>query len=76
MAEITKKMELNNVQKNITELFTVILINVGAWFAPVEATLKVLVLISTLIFTIVQTVNVIIVIRKRRADARNKTDKS
>lgn len=61
---------MRDVVKHITELFAVILINVGAWFAPLEAALKILVLISTLIFTIVQTVNVIIVIRKRRADAR------
>jgi len=66
---------MRDVVKHITELFAVILINVGAFYTPLEAVLKLLVLFFTIIFTVVQTINILISIKKKREDAkRHKTD--
>lgn len=56
--------------KHITETLAVIMINIFAWLAPVEAALKILVLISTLIYTVLQIISVYLSIKKRRNDLK------
>lgn len=62
--------------KNIAETLMVIMINIGAWVAPLEDILKILALMATLVFTLLQIAIVYKRLKGHMKDARNKTDKS
>jgi len=61
---------MKDVIKHITETLAVIMINIFAWLAPIEAALKILVLLSTLIYTVLQIYFVYVSILKRRSDIK------
>lgn len=61
---------MKDVVKHITETIAVITINVFAWLAPIEAALKILVLLTTLVYTILQIVSVAMSLKKRLKEKR------
>jgi len=61
---------MKDVVKHITETIAVIMINVFAWLAPLEYALKILVLLTTLVYTTLQIVSVAMSLNRRFKEKR------